>query len=354
MNYVNAPSFANKTLNRLEIKSGRSRLLSRPVHIAVEPTLQCNSNCVMCNRNAVRKEEVKKGGFLSWSTLEALSPFLRWAETVLFGGFGEPLLHPEYTAMVRYIKDHGPEVYFFTNGMLLTRPTCEELIDAGVDLISVSFGGASPETFRRIRGVEMGPIVENLKAFRKLREEKGTSKPAIHLNVVAMNSVLAELDEILLLASELGITEVTLPNLGVQRQDLSPESPWNDLENARKLLASAEKTSERYGIRLVPPDLSIRKLTCHQLFKSLTVTWDGRILSCPLERYILGNVTEAPLRKIWNDPAVVDLRKRFLTDGIESTCPNCLCWDNRPEAFLHPHENSRAFAQDLRKTRKTS
>ncbi len=348
MKYINTRSFVNKHVNRLEIRGKRTRLLSRPVHISLEPTLQCNSNCIMCNRNAVRGEEVKRGGFLSWSVVEALQPFLRWSETVLFGGFGEPLLHPEYVPMLRYIKKQGPEVYFFTNGLLLTPEIAKGLLDAGVDQVSVSFGGASPETYKRIRGVDMAGIVKNLKDFNTLRKEHPASKTRVHLNIVAMNSVLKELEEIVSLASELGIEEIALPNLSVQRDDLSHESPWNDLDNARRLLSSAEEQARTHGIRLVPPDLTIKQAMCYQLFKSITVTWDGLVLSCPLERYIVGDVKETTVQGIWNNGAMVELRRKTLDKGMENVCPNCLCWDNRPGAFLKPNPNSREFAEDLR------
>ena len=165
MEYVNFRSFVNKFMNRLEMKVGRSVFYSRPVHLIIEPTLRCNIRCPICNKVAVRKHEEKNSDFLSWSTLRRVSPFLKWTEHVCFAGFGEPLLHPEYSAMLRYIKSHGPSVFLYTNGILLTPDTSRSLIEAGVDLISVSFGGAKPETYRKIRASEMGPIMENLRSY---------------------------------------------------------------------------------------------------------------------------------------------------------------------------------------------
>lgn len=350
MKFVNTRSFVNKSVNLLEIRQGRLRLFSRPVHITIEPTLLCNSNCVMCNRNAIRKEEVKRSGFLDWSVLKRLRPFLRWTERVLFGGFGEPLLHPEYISMLDYIKHQGPEVYFYTNGILLTPETSRDLIDTGIDQISISFGGGHPETYRRIRGVEMRPIVENLKALHAIRSERHLSKPEMTFNLVAMNSIMDEMDEIIRLAATLGVSEISMPNLTVQRPDLAHESPWMDVERSRRILSEAVRKAGQNGIRLIPPDLNESRGSCSALFKSLTVTWDGLILSCPMERFILADVTETPIQDIWNGPAMLHLRRRYLKEGVEHLCPNCFTWDNRPGAFLSPHFNSREFAEDLRKS----
>src|SRR6185369_520148 len=150
MFYVNAKSFVNKLVNRAEIKLGRSRLLSRPVELTMEPTLECNSNCVMCNRNFSRQEVKQTKGFLSWDVFNKVRPFFPTAERVLFGGFGEPLMHPHYLEMLKEIKKSGPFVYVFTNGILLNEMVGKELVDAGMDMICVSMGGATKETYHKI------------------------------------------------------------------------------------------------------------------------------------------------------------------------------------------------------------
>lgn len=349
MEFVSSRSFVNKYLNRLEVRSGRVWLLSRPVHVAVEPTLRCNADCLMCNHAAVlRAEDPGSLGLLAWSTLVRMRPFLRWAERVLFGGFGEPLLHPELVPMIRYIKRQGPRVYFFTNGALLGRERAEGLIEAGLDQIFVSFGGADPETYKRIRGVEMETVVENVRALSALKADRGTDRPRITFNVVSLNTLLGQLGEILRLAAELGVAEVAMPNLSVEHAHLADESPWNDLDRARRRIAEAETVAASLGLKLVPPDLNERQGSCEELFTSLTVGWDGRVLSCPLERYIIGDVNAETPVQIWNGPGMQGLRRRMRQEGIQTVCPNCFCWDNRPEPFLNPHPNFRSFAQDLR------
>ena len=348
MKFVNSRAFFNKRVNNLEIRLQRARLLSKPVYLVVEPTLQCNSFCVMCNRNAVRKGEDTNAGFLTWEILHALDPFFRWAEQVIFSGFGEPLLHKEFLPMLAHIKSLGPEVSFFTNGILLTPEISRQLLPIGLDRISISFGGATPETYRYVRGIEMDVVVENIRALHLLKKELCTKKPVIALNIVAMNSVLKELDRLIPLAASLGVEEITMPHLTVQRPDLAEESPWKDLDHAKKLLEEAYRRAKVQGISFKPPDLSHQIHACKALLNSFMVTWDGNILSCPLERYLFGSIPQESPAYVWNRPELEEIRKRVFEEGISKVCPNCFCWDNRAESYLDPHENSRRYAYDLR------
>src|SRR3990170_1027247 len=142
-------SISNMFMNRFEINRKRTNLFSRPLHIALEPTLKCNSDCVMCNRNFSRHETKKAGRF----------------------------------------------VFTYTNAILMTEEIGRELVDAGMDRICVSIGGATREAYRKIRGVDKHDrVMENLKLIRDYKKKKGVAKPAIFLEVVAMNSVLPELE----------------------------------------------------------------------------------------------------------------------------------------------------------------
>jgi len=302
---------------------------------------------VMCNRNASRKEEVASTGFLSWETLGRVKPAFAWAERVCFSGFGEPLLHPSYSEMARFIKSFGTHVYLFTNGVALTAEKARALIDAQVDLICVSFGAARADTYRYIRGVEMNLVVENLKGLAEAKKQAGKTKPEVHFNVVAMNSVLPELVEMVRIASRLGVKQIMMPHLCPQKPELESESPWVAPRAAEKYFEEARREAEALGVVFSPPDLNQFTRPCHEFFMSLFVTWDGRVLSCPLERFQLGGVDTASVRQLWNGRGIRGLRGRVVREGIQTVCPNCFCWDHRAEAFLHPHENSRVFATRL-------
>ena len=345
MFYVNAKSFANKLLNRAEIKFKRTRLLSRPVDLTLEPTLECNSNCIMCNRNFSRQEVKQAKGFLSWKTFDKVRPFFASAERVLFGGFGEPLLHPDYLKMLREIKKAGPYVHVFSNGILMKEAIGRSLVDEGMDMICISMGGATRETYRKIRGVDTFDIVtDNIRRVSEYKKSLGTDSPLLSFNIVAMRSLLVEMEAIVELAHDIGVRHIAMPNLVAQGPAMEQESLWLCRDEALAVFTKAANLATQYGITFIPPNLNIEQTQCNTLFNRLNINWDGTIMSCAMERYIIGNLSRQTIAEIWNGKGMRELRHNVIEKGFESTCPKCTCWDYNTENYLHPSSNSRAFA----------
>jgi len=348
MRYITAKSFANKQLNKLEIKRRKVRLRSRPIEISLEPTLRCNSNCVMCNRQSVRKEQVRNSGLLSWETFDKARSFFPFAERVLLGGFGESLLHPDYIDMVKEIKKYGPNVYFFTNAVSLKPEIAEGLIRSKLDQICVSIGGATPETHAYVRGADtLGKVIENLRELNRLKGNNGNGRPSISFNVVAMNSVLPEITGILDLARELDVESVWMPHIVAQQVEMIVESPWTRVNEAKDYFREAENKAMELGLEIHLPDLNEYVGDCLSFFQEIYITWDGKVLSCPFERFILGDLKTHTLEEIWNGPGYLKVRKDYRERGIQKVCPNCTKWSNEPGSHLKPSANSREFAERL-------
>ena len=93
----------------------------RPVgdlaRVYVEPTNACNLDCRTCVRNVWDEPS----GWMTDATFERIVQGLRDflpAPTVFFGGFGEPLAHPNIVEMVAQVKALGALVELITNGTL--------------------------------------------------------------------------------------------------------------------------------------------------------------------------------------------------------------------------------------------
>ena len=346
MRYINAKSFANKQLNKWEMRQKKAVLRSKPIEVSLEPTLRCNASCVMCNRQYVRKDQVRHSGLLTWEVFDKARPFFPYAEQVLLGGFGESLLHPDYIEMVKEIKKYGPEVYFFTNGILMRPEIAAGLVDAGIDQICVSIGGSAPETHTFIRGADtLGKVIENLRSLGRYKAQHGNGRPALSFNVVAMNSVLPEINGILELAKELRVESLWMPHLVAQEEKMITESPWSRVEEAKPYFREAERKAKELGIELHIPSLDECVGDCLSFFQEIYVAWDGQVLSCAFERFILGDLKTQTIQEIWNGPGYVELRRKYFQRGIQEVCPNCSKWSNEPSAHLHPAANSREFAE---------
>jgi radical SAM protein with 4Fe4S-binding SPASM domain len=93
----------------------------------------------------------------------------------------EPLLNRDLPLYVDYARSKGVlNVYFATNGLLLTEQTAQRLIDAKVSKIMVSLDAATPETFLKMRGSKhYNLIVQNIRRFLELR---GDGWPKLRVN----------------------------------------------------------------------------------------------------------------------------------------------------------------------------
>lgn len=136
-----------ETIARLGLVPGTEILLENTVsgttlrraatHLAkvyVEPTSRCNLKCAICIRNSSTEIQGDMAGETFGGLLESLRHF-EYKPVICFGGFGEPLLHPNIIEMVARAKDIAERVEIITNGLLLTEQMVREFVWVGLDIL---------------------------------------------------------------------------------------------------------------------------------------------------------------------------------------------------------------------------
>jgi MoaA/NifB/PqqE/SkfB family radical SAM enzyme len=153
----------------------------------------CDSRCVACDY--WRRPDTPRLGL---EAVRGLLPSLRKLGTrsVLLSG-GEPLVHPDLPQVTGLLRGEGYSVLLHTNGLRLA----ERLPEIGPHLahLFVSLDGASPEAYRRMRGVDgFAAVREGVRAAR-------AACPALPVGsrTVLMRGNLEELEPIV----ELGLRE---------------------------------------------------------------------------------------------------------------------------------------------------
>ena len=272
-----------------------------PLHLDIEPTNACNLRCPFCAtthnkyRRGFMKEEtwrkiLDEGGRNGLSSLK-------------FTYRGEPLLHRDLPRMVRYAKDAGVlDVYFNTNGVLLTDPVIRDLIDAGLDRISVSFEGYEKEVYERYRvGSEFGKVVGNITRLREIKEELGVEKPLVRMQTV----LVPELQ-------------------GKEKEYAAFWSPRVD-EVAYLDMKDEEGNPDHCGI--------IDPWACPQLFQRMTITWEGTLLPCVHDIYewmAFGNIRDMSIREVWQSGNEREYRELHRTGNAHliRSCDRCPLREN--------------------------
>lgn len=123
-----------------------------PIHVQLNPTNRCNFKCSFCScGNRDRTLELSKQ-----ENLDYMRKFKNLGcKSVTITGGGEPLLHPEINRIIQEIHSLGIQVGLVTNGSLLKKLECKDLVWARIsssDELSHQLGGESsvPLWFRGI------------------------------------------------------------------------------------------------------------------------------------------------------------------------------------------------------------
>src|SRR5437667_1064398 len=133
----------------LNLTSDRLRVL--PL-VVLYITDGCNSRCVTCDiwKSPRRNIDIGLVGRLA-----AEFPRLGVRSVLLSGG--EPMQHPEWPRIAQILRTAGIKVMLLTNGLGLKKQS-QQVLET-VDQLTVSLDGATPETYRAIRGVDALPVI---------------------------------------------------------------------------------------------------------------------------------------------------------------------------------------------------
>lgn len=154
----------------------------------IEVTNRCNLNCAMCVRQSWRDPQ----GSMSTQTFQEVLAGLRdfpALNRVVFGGFGEPLMHPNIVEMVSQVHSLGVGVTITTNALLLKRPLAEALLKAGADTIVVSLDSMHIQAYQRAKvNGGLNRVLENIQGVHELIRDSGWKLPALGLEYVAFRA----------------------------------------------------------------------------------------------------------------------------------------------------------------------
>lgn len=264
-----------------------------PLHLDLEATSRCNLRCVFCDKLPVLPRE--KIGDMDFALYERI--LAEAGEHGLCGlklsYRGEPLLHPRIVDMVRLAKRHGvQDVYFNTNGMLLTEDLAAALMDAGLDRISISMEGTDPLAFESARrGASFGRIKANVAGLLALRRRRGLGIPHVRLQTVV------------------------LPGIDLEAY----AAYWGPLSDET---AAVDYKDVRVEQRETPG------WACPQPWQRVTVEWDGTVHPCnndDQQRAVLGNAAQTSLAECWRGPAACALRElhRVGNAHVSPACAVC-------------------------------
>lgn len=255
-----------------------------PLHLDIEASGVCNLKCPFC---AMRQKFIDCGpkSFMSLETFKKVID--EGAEHGLCAiklnscERGEPLLNKNLPEMVSYAKKKGiMDVYFNTNAVLLTSNIGKKLIGAGLDRLSISFEGMTPEFYEKSRvGASFNKVLNNIKDFIQLRDKMKAKKPLVRVQTVALPELAPQLNEY--------------------------KEFWEKIADEVSFIDFRDYSKDRGGL--------VSDWICPFLWQRMLITCDGAISFCQLDYFNslnLGNVNQGDsIRVAWRSDIVNKVRE---------------------------------------------
>ncbi len=295
----------------------------------VEITNLCNLRCPFCYSasGCVRREE------LTLSEMRRVILDLRslgCRRVTLMGG--EFLMRPDWHEIARIVKETGMDLMLVTNGLLIDDEARHRFVELEPQAIGVSLDGATPESYRLIRGVD------GFSRVRRLLDELASDGIHQVSAITTFNAKnLCDFDKFVSMFIDTPILwEVHMAH------KISDGFPDELLMNREQFQQFVEKvtyalydlhgrlkiaTKDDFGYFPMSPKLRFlcqRWRGCHAGRATVGIHSNGDVTPCLMlgDKFIEGNIRRRPLVEIWRDPNSFP-RFRNKSAQLTGKCAKC-------------------------------
>jgi uncharacterized Fe-S cluster-containing radical SAM superfamily protein len=275
--------------------------------LEVELTNHCNANCAFCPRAALTRPK----GFMTretFQTVVARAKELK-VKSLLFSGFGEPLLHKEALEFIAYLNEQAPEISceLITNAALLTPAVVDRLKQLKVGQLVISFNGFDRDSYERsMLNLSYDTVIANLGYLAKAGSEL---LPKVKVRPVITKSFDTP---------ELAKMKQGLTGLGFRPENLNES--YLCANRGGYLINDEVYDAAFLQAKGVVP-LPQADFICIMFVKTLQIAWDGEILLCCCDINNvarIGNIKDADLAAV--EKKIVSYRS---PGGKSEVCLRC-------------------------------
>ncbi len=307
-------------------------IFSTPVHAPykadVALTYGCNNACAHCY-NEPDRFTMPSLPLDDWFRVFDKLAAIGIPHIILTGG--EPTLHPDLPAIIRYADGLGLIVGMNTNGRLLSHaPTLEKLAEAGLNHVQITL-----ETYRAaVHDAMVGAPGAFAQTVRGIENALASGVHTITNSTLTRRNV-QDAVAIVEFLHGLGVRTFAMNGMiyaggGFADPDAIPA------EEMAATLAAVRDRAEALDMRflwytvtdycrLSPLALGLAPKRCNAAEYSICIEPNGDVLPCQSYYVAGGNLLDDPWDVIWNSPLFLSFRERE-TDPLAAGLPEA-CWD---------------------------
>ncbi|MEW6623645.1 MAG: radical SAM protein [Bacillota bacterium] len=321
-----------KLFKLFEKRPQRQEKILEAMQVGISPV--CNLKCTFCPTTHYPENNQE---MISMELFNKLKPYFSWANWIYLQGWGEPLLNKNIWEMIKLVKEADCQVGFTTNGVLLTPEVREKILKFGVNLVSISIAGDTPQTHNKLRmGSELEKIMHNVENLIILKQRHNSSLPKVSLSYMLTTESIHHLPAALRRVIEIGADDLYAINLDYVfswEADANKAFTWgkDPSEEYLELIARAKGIAmeKNFSFRSYLLSLKEEEPACElNPNKFVFITADGDVAPCTyLGRKInpriyrdelieipcksFGNINKETFEEIWHKPDYKEFRHKF-------------------------------------------
>ena len=313
-----------KRLNLLKAGSNfiyrRLKPLNMPLHMQFELTNFCNLKCPVCptGLGALNRKPQVMDVDLFRRVIEEVGPYLL---TASLWGWGEPLLHPHLSEILKAIGKYPVATFLSTNGQNLDD---DRVIDALVNYpptyLIIAIDGLTDETNSQYRvDAKLAPVLNGVQRLVEIKKQRAIEFPILHMRSIVMKHNQHELPYLQGFAEKHSFDLLTIRTLSI----IDSEDP--DTVHGGFVPDVSEFRAYDYH-----DDERVRRgdYICQEPFWFPTVFVDGTLVACEQDynaQQPMGKIIQdTSFRDVWFGKQAKQVRG-IIRDASEtvSFCKNC-------------------------------
>jgi len=314
-------------VNAREAQAQVEVMRTTPRTLFLEITGRCPIECLMC----ARRYRNWTYGDLSAEIFDRLAGIFPRVSVVVLGGFGEPLVAPNFDHYFDRLMALKASVALQTSGFRLTEQRAAHLVAGGLRHLHISIDSPEEETYNSIRPrITFSEVTARIRQIVRLKREADSPFPAVHVVFVAMRRNIEQLPAMVDLVADMGADNLTVQYMVAHSEDLRQESLFYHQDLANQMLKAAAARARQVGLNTeLPPHFGEGPRTtpqrCTDPWKVAFVRWNGEVHPCCYapSKVVMGSLAEQSFWAIWNGEAYRALRRRVNTGTPPDYCRTC-------------------------------
>ena len=306
LNSLNLKKIKNLVIAKLEKKQNKTKLISKPYRIVVDPTNACNLGCPLCPTGLGASERSKK--VLKFEDFKNIVDQIEeYCIEIHLYNWGEPTLNKKLVEMLEYAKSKKIWSRISSNlSLKFKEGYLEKFIKSGLNLLHIDVDGLDQEVYEKYRRKgDLNIVIENLKKILKIKKSLNLDEPKIEIAMLAMRQNEHQHKDFFKFGEDIGVDDIKLHKI---QYNPNMDEKW--LPKNSSLIYKTYDGGEASSTSAQDNELK----QCNWPWSGIVINPDGGVNPCCIvddPNSDFGNTKKESIFSLWNNQEYISARSEF-------------------------------------------